>query len=237
MSDIGRAVAHAFAADGYSLYLAARDPKRLEDDAKDYRLRYGVRVSTHRFDALDLATHVAFVDELPELPTVAVCSVGLLGDHRRAQTDSEYAALIMRSNFEGPANVLNVLAERMERQRSGILVGISSVAGDRSRADNYVYGASKAGFTGFLSGLRQRLSEAGVHVMTVKPGPVYTRMTNDMQLTSLLTAQPEEVARAIKAGCRRKKHVIYVRGVWRWIMFLLRLATEGLFKRMSISRR
>jgi decaprenylphospho-beta-D-erythro-pentofuranosid-2-ulose 2-reductase len=232
-SDIGRAVARAFAAEGHALRLAARNPDRLETDAKDYRLRFGVEVSVHRFDALDASHHADLIDALPELPTLVVCAVGLLGEVRRAETDHEHATAIMRTNFEGPANAFAVLADRMARRGSGILVGISSVAGDRGRATNYVYGAAKAGFTAFLSGLRQRLAKEGVHVVTVKPGFVATRMTKDITLPGFLTAQPDEVAQAILHACRTRTDVIYVRGNWRGIMMFIRAIPERLFKRLN----
>src|ERR1700709_2942426 len=100
----------------------------------------------------------------------------------------------MRTNYEGPALILGMFAERFLKRGAGSIIGISSVAGDRGRGSNYIYGSAKAGFSAFLSGLRNRLASKGVHVITVKPGFVDTKMTEGMNLPSLLTAQPEEVA-------------------------------------------
>jgi short-subunit dehydrogenase len=150
------------------------------------------------------------------------------------ERDIQAAARVMRSNYEGPASILAVLANRFEERGSGTLVGISSVAGDRGRATNYVYGSAKAGFTAFLSGLRNRLAKHGVHVVTVLPGFVATKMTEDMDLPAKLTAQPSEVADAIARAVERKKDVIYVRPIWQLIMLIIRNIPERVFKRMKI---
>jgi hypothetical protein len=122
----------------------------------------------------------------------------------------------------------------MERRGSGTIVGVSSVAGDRGRATNYVYGSAKAGFTAFLSGLRNRLAAAGVHVVTVKPGFVATRMTEGMKLPPALTAAPDEVARAVLTAVRQRRDTIYVRRIWWPMMVVIRLIPERIFKRMKL---
>lgn len=233
-SDIARATARAFAARGCAIQLAARDPARLEADRADLETRFGVAVSLHPVDALDVPGHAAFVDTLPDLPMVAVCAIGLMGDQDANAADMERAALILRSNFEGPASLLGVLANRMEARGSGTLVGISSVAGERGRASNYIYGSAKAGFTAYLSGLRNRLAGRGVHVVTVLPGFVATRMTEGMDLPRPLLAQPEEVGRAIVAAVEKGRDVIHVRRVWWLVMAILKAIPETVFKKTSI---
>jgi decaprenylphospho-beta-D-erythro-pentofuranosid-2-ulose 2-reductase len=233
-SDIGMAIAHKYAALGRPIQLAARRATTLEPEKTDIELRYNVPVSLHEFDALATETHEGFVADLPELPEIAVCAVGLLGDQSESERDLPAAVVVMRSNFEGPANVLAVLANRFAQRGSGALVGISSVAGERGRATNYVYGAAKAGFTTFLSGLRNRLAKKGVHVVTVLPGFVATKMTEGMDLPERLTAQPDEVAEAIVRAVARKRDVVYVRPIWRLIMTAIRNIPEPVFKRMRI---
>lgn len=233
-SDIGKAVAHKFAALGHPVQLAARHAEALGTDRTDLELRYGVSVSLHEFDALATDTHEAFVAGLPALPQVTVCAVGLMGRQEENERDIEAAARVMRSNFEGPASILGLLAQRFEDRGSGTLVGISSVAGERGRATNYVYGSAKSGFTAFLSGLRNRLAKRGVHVVTVLPGFVATQMTEGMDLPARLTAQPEEVAEAIARAVRRKTDVIYVRSIWRLIMLIIRNIPERIFKGMRL---
>ena len=229
-SDIGRAIARALAANGYALQLAARDPVRLEREVQDLRVRARAGVSAHRCDVLQPAAGAALAAGLDPLPDVAVCVVGVLGDQKRGQRDAAAAERVMRINYVGPALLLGALAERFERRGSGVLVGVSSVAGDRGRGANYLYGSAKAGFTAFLSGLRNRLSAARVHVVTVKPGYVRTRMTDGMELPEPLTAEPEEVARAVCTAIRRRRHVVYVRRSWRLIMLIVRAVPERAFK-------
>ena len=233
-SDIGMAIAHRFAQDGHPVQLAARCVDTLEADCADIALRYGVDVTLHEFDALDTASHGAFVDALPDLPVTAVCTVGYMGNQLENEKDLQAAVQVMRSNYEGPASILAELANRFAHNGGGTLVGISSVAGDRGRATNYVYGSAKAGFTAFLSGLRNRLASNGVHVVTVLPGFVATKMTQAMDLPARLTAQPQEVADAVFAAVEKKKNVIYVRSVWWLIMAIIRNVPEAIFKKLKL---
>ena len=233
-SGIARAAARSFAEAGHPIQLAARNVARLEDDAADLRTRYGAEVTLHEFDALALDSHGSFTSALPALPEVVVCAVGAMGTQDGSEADPMAAAHVMRSNFEGPASALAHLANAMEARGSGTLVGISSVAGDRGRASNYVYGSAKAGFTAFLSGLRNRLAKKGVHVITVLPGFVKTAMTEGMDTPGPLTAEPEEVGAAILKAVRKKTNIIYTRPIWRVVMAVIRNIPEPLFKKTSI---
>ncbi|WP_319823995.1 SDR family oxidoreductase [Thalassovita sp.] len=233
-SDIALAVAHRFAKAGYDIQLAARQVEGLEPEKADLEVRYQASVTLHEFDALDIASHGGFVDALPALPDIAVCAVGFMGDQSDSEHDTSVAARVMRSNFEGPASILAELANRYEARGSGILVGISSVAGERGRATNYVYGSAKAGFSAFLSGLRNRLAKRGVHVLTVLPGFVATKMTEDMELPAKLTADPGEVAQSVFKAVQKKRDVIYAKPVWWLIMLIIRNIPERIFKRLRL---
>jgi decaprenylphospho-beta-D-erythro-pentofuranosid-2-ulose 2-reductase len=235
-SDIGRAIAHAFAAKGYAVQLAARNASGLEADRADIALRHKVGVTLHELDALDTASHEAFVDALPDLPFVAVCAVGFMGEQAENELSVDKTVTVLRSNLEGPASLFTVLANRMVARGLGALVGISSVAGERGRAANYVYGSAKAGFTAFLSGLRNRLAKGktGVHVVTVLPGFVNTAMTAGMDLPKKLTAEPAELGKAVWKAVEKGRNVIYVRPVWRLVMLIIRHIPEGVFKKLSI---
>ncbi|PVH30135.1 SDR family oxidoreductase [Pararhodobacter oceanensis] len=230
-SDIARACAHRYAREGYHVRLAARDPDSLEAEATDIALRYNVQATVHGFDALESESFAGFVDALPELPDVVLSAVGYMGEQEESQSDPQAAAEVIRSNFEGPALILGLLAERFESRGHGVIIGISSVAGDRGRASNYVYGAAKAGFTAFLSGLRNRFSRSDLQVITVKPGFVATRMTEGMDLNPRLTAQPEAVAQAIWRAQARRRNVIYVKPVWGLVMAIICHLPEFAFKR------
>ena len=230
-SDIGRAVAIHYATRGWRVLLAGRDPMALERNAADIGTRTGSAISIHALDVLQTGQFPAFLDSLGTLPDTVICVVGMLGDQRRAETDPSFAATVMRSNYEGPAILLSLIAERFAARGRGTIVGISSVAGDRGRASNYVYGSAKSGFTTFLSGLRNRLARTDVRVITVKPGFVRTRMTAGMRLPARLTAAPEEVAVAVYAAEKRKRDVVYVRPVWRLVMSIIGALPESVFKK------
>jgi NAD(P)-dependent dehydrogenase (short-subunit alcohol dehydrogenase family) len=237
-SDIGRATALAYATDGWKVQLAGRDVTALQREADDIVTRTGtVRsnadpvVTVHRLDILDTGSFAAFLDSLPALPDTVVCVVGLLGEQTRAQDDLEHAVAIMRTNYEGPALMLGLIANRFVARGHGTIVGVSSVAGERGRASNYVYGSAKAGFTTYLSGLRNRLAHRGVHVLTVKPGFVRTRMTRGMKLPGILTAEPALVGREIYQAAKKHKDVVYVYPSWRLIMGVIKAIPEGVFKK------
>lgn len=232
-SDIAMAAAHTFARSGYAIRLAARDVVRLTSDKADLALRYGADVTMHEFDVLDLFSMRDFVASLPEIPDVVVCAIGTLGDETLAKRDSEELVRMLRVNFEGPAVILSILADCMAERRSGTIIAISSVAGERGRYSNYIYGAAKAGFTTFLSGLRAAMWRSNVHVITILPGFVKTRMTQDLVLPPFVTARPEEVAKVIFRSAVKRHDVVYVRWVWRPLMAIIRALPEPLFKRLK----
>ena len=138
----------------------------------------------------------------------------------------------METNYTAPARLLLAAARIM--QPGSAIVGISSVAGDRGRASNYIYGSAKAGFSAFLSGLRNSLVKQGIHVLTVKPGFVATAMTEGMKLPPAITGQPEAVAADIIKAQTKGKDVIYTLWMWRWIMLIIRSIPEGVFKKLSL---
>lgn len=234
-SDIARATALAFARHNWGVRLAGRTLSELQREAADISARTTCQVTVHPFDVLDTGSFVEFADGLPDLPDVVISVVGLLGEQARAEVDFDHAKEIIRSNYEGPALILSLFAERFVARGHGTIIGISSVAGDRGRGSNYVYGSAKAGFSAFLSGLRNRLAISGnIHVMTVKPGFVRTRMTEDMKLPPLLTAAPAEVGEAVFKALGRRKDVIYVRPIWSLVMLIIRLMPERIFKRLKL---
>jgi NAD(P)-dependent dehydrogenase (short-subunit alcohol dehydrogenase family) len=235
-SDIGHATALQYAKAGWSVMLAARDLDAAQRNADDIRTRTDLETSIHSLDVLQTELLAGFVAGLPVLPDTVVCVVGELGDQVRAQTDSELATRIMRTNFEAPSLLLELFAQRFGERGSGTIVGVSSVAGDRGRASNYYYGAAKAGFSQFLSGLRNRMTLAGkVRVVTVKPGFVHTRMTAHMKLPALLTVRPDRVGNDIfRADVANPRDIVYVGTRFRLIMALICALPERIFKRSRI---
>ncbi|MBB4375120.1 hypothetical protein GGD63_007964 [Bradyrhizobium sp. cir1] len=234
-SEIARATALTFAQGRWTVRLAGRSHRELQREADDISVRTGRTLTIHQLDVLDHGSFVAFVDALPDLPDVVISVVGLLGEQPRAEIDLHHARKIMRTNYEGPALILSLFAERFAGRGHGVIVGISSVAGDRGRGSKYFYASAKAGLTAFLSGLRNRLAiNSGIHVMTIKPGFVRTRMTEHTQLPPILTAAPIEVGEAVLKGLNRRRDVIYVRSLWFFVMLVIRLMPERIFKRLKL---
>jgi decaprenylphospho-beta-D-erythro-pentofuranosid-2-ulose 2-reductase len=229
-SDMGRALAKVAAAAGCTLLLATRNSSQLADLREVLRQKHGVQVAIFEFDVLAIDTHGTFLDGLPILPDMVVCFVGRLGDQTLAEHCFAEADLILRSNLLGPVSILSVVANRMQRRGHGAIIGVSSVAGDRGRADNYIYGAAKAGLTTFLSGLRQRLGRTPVRVVTIKPGPVRTKMTAGRR--GILMTTPDRIASALFAACSKARGVVYLPWYWRPIMILIRIVPEPLFRRL-----
>lgn len=233
-SDIARATALAFGKNGWNVQLAGRNMQALQPIASDLSIRTGMHANVFAFDALQADAHIRLWESLPECPDALLCAVGLLGNQVEAQKDAAKAEVILRTNFTGLVPIISHTANLFEERGNGLIIGISSVAGDRGRASNYFYGSAKAGFTAFLSGLRNRLSSKGVRVLTVKPGFVRTAMTEGLALPSMLTASPEEVAASIMKAVEKKRDVLYVKPCWRVIMAIIRLLPERLFKRLSL---
>jgi short-subunit dehydrogenase len=233
-SDMAVAIARQFAADKYDVQLAARNTSFLQAQEQDLRIRYGVNASSHAFDAVDFASHPGFYDSLPVKPDVTVCVFGYLGNQELGQTNWQEASRIINTNYTGAVSILNVVAADYAARRQGTIIGISSVAGERGRQSNYLYGSAKAGFTAYLSGLRNRLFQSGVHVLTVQPGFVYTRMTENLTLPPLLTAQPADVATAVIKAAKAGKNVLYVKWFWRYIMLIIKSIPEFIFKKLKL---
>lgn len=233
-SDMALALAELFAEKKCLLMLAARDISKLQTTQADLQIRYGITVQLYEFDSLKPETHATFYDQLEDWPDIVVCVFGYLGDHAKALTDWPECYRILFTNYVGAVSILNIAANDFEKRQQGVIVGISSVAGERGRQSNYFYGSAKAGFTAYLSGLRNRLSKNNVHVLTVKPGFVKTRMIEAMSTPAALTAQPRQVASQIYRAIRKKKNVIYTLPLWRWIMLIIRNIPEGIFKRLKL---
>lgn len=232
-SDIGTALAHAYAARGCALILTARDPASLMATRADLEIRYGVTVAVAACDVTD-ADPDSFFDKLDAVPGTVIMVAGLLGDQAESAASPIAAKAVMATNYTGPAQMLLAAARAMQPMGRGTIIGISSVAGDRGRASNFIYGSAKAGFSAFLSGLRNTLAKSGIHVLTVKPGFVATRMTAGMALPPALTAQPAAVAQAIIAAQLRGQNILYTKSIWWLIMLVIRHIPESLFKRMSL---
>lgn len=234
-SDMGRAIASQLAEEGYDLQLAARQAEeRLDRAATDLNLRFQRSVSKLELDVCATDSHAGFVESLSPQPDLVVSVAGLMTEQTDAQTDYSQAKAMIDANFSGLVSLFEKLAAQMENRGSGCLVGVSSVAGDRGRQKNYIYGAAKAGFSTYLSGLRNRLASKGVHVITVKPGFVNTAMTEGMDLPEKLTAEPEEVALHISKAIEKQRNVIYSKPIWLLVMLIIKHIPEFIFKKLDL---
>lgn len=233
-SDIGIAIAVAFARENFSLLLAGRDVAHLHRIQKDLSIRENADARVVAFDAIDYESHRNFYKSLDPKPDVCACVFGYLGDQDEAEADWAEASRIIDVNYKGAVSILNIVADDFVKRGGGTIIGVSSVAGDRGRQSNFIYGSAKAAFTTYLSGLRNKLFSKHVHVMTVKPGFVNTKMTEDLELPGLLTAQPEKVADAVYNAFEKGKDVIYVLPAWRLIMLVIVSLPEFIFKRIRL---
>jgi len=233
-SDIAKALAKEYAGHGYNLYLAARGLEELERMASDLEIRYNVKAVPKAFDATDFPSHQPFFDSLEPQPSGTILCFGYLGTMPGSAMSHREILQTIETNYTGAASILGVVANAYEKEKTGFIVGISSIAGERGRASNYVYGSTKAAVTAYLSGLRNRLSRSNVRVLTVKPGFVRTKMIEGLATPGKLTSSPEKVAKHIFRAQQKRKEVIYSYRIWRYIMLIIRNIPEKIFKKLSL---
>lgn len=233
-SDVGVSIAKVYASKGYDVFLAGRNQENLAVIASDLTIRFGIKTSCFHFDALKTADFESAIDSLQILPDISFYVVGYLGDNEVAIRDIEEADSILLSNFNGAVHVINKLALRYADAGKGVIVGIGSVAGERGRRSNFIYGSANAGFATYMDGLRNWLQPKGVHVLLVKPGFIRSKMTAGLSLPKLLTAQPMMVAEKIEKAVRKKTNTLYVKWFWRYIMIIIKMIPEPVFKKMKL---
>lgn len=233
-SDIAKEVARVYAKNGYNLYLCARKADELKDLKQDIEVRSGVKVELKEFDIIAYDTHEKFYTSLEEKPLGVIVVSGYMIEQKLAQKDWSESLNTINVNYTGAVSILNIIANDFETERRGFIVGVSSVAGDRGRKANYIYGSAKAAFSAYLGGLRNRLHESGVSVLTVKPGFVNTKMTENLDLPEKLTAQPEDVANDIYNAQQKGKNILYTKSIWLFVMLIIKHIPEFIFKKMSI---
>ncbi|MEP7068360.1 MAG: SDR family oxidoreductase [Usitatibacter sp.] len=235
-SAIAQAVARRLAARGARLHLVGRDPAKLEAVRADLAARGAAAVTTTIADLDDLTRHRALIDEAEgALGTLdaALIAQGTLSDQAACEADFERTAAEWRTNFIAPASLAAELANRMQSRGAGTIAVIGSVAGDRGRKTNYVYGTAKGALATFLQGLRGRLHAKGVKVVTLKPGFVDTPMTASYP-KGLLWASPDRVAAGIVKAMERGSPEAYLPWFWRPIMSILCHLPERVFVRLKI---
>lgn len=235
-SAIARGTAEAFARRGYSLFLVSRDSFELERLARDLNTRFQIQADFAPFDAENTLEAEEFVNsairQSNNLEGVLI-AIGDLGEHSQSTYDVAEMDKILKRNFTAPCALLTVLGKYFEVKKSGFVAVITSVAGDRGRQSNYVYGAAKGGLNIFLEGFRNRLFHYNVHVMTVKPGFVDTAMSFGLP-NLFLVADPKDVGEDIAKAIEKKKDVVYLPWFWKYLMTIITSIPESIFKRLKL---
>jgi len=235
-SAIAHETAKFFARDGAELFLVARNNEKLEDVSNDLKVRGAKRTETFLLDLNDLDRHQEMIQTAIDIfggLDMVLISHGTLGDQQLCEQSVEKTLEELTTNFTSVISLLTLLANYFEQQKRGRIAVVSSVAGDRGRRSNYVYGTAKGAVSIFLQGLRGRLSKSGVTVVTVKPGLVDTPMTASMK-KGLLFAQPRKVGEGIYQAMKKGKEVVYLPWFWRPIMMIIKSIPESVFKKISI---
>lgn len=235
-SGIAEATCRIWAAQGASLFLVARNGEKLAAVAADLKARGASYIDTAVADLDDTDSHPALLAHAINSLTgmdIAYLAHGILGDQTHAEQDFNAAAQVIHTNLMAPVSLVTWLANFCVQRRSGTIAVLSSVAGDRGRKSNYVYGASKAGLSAFLEGVRNRVDRDGVTVLTIKPGPVKTAMTAGMPKSEKF-ADVDAVAESIVRAIDKKKDTLYVPFQWRPIMFAVRHIPERVFKKLNL---
>lgn len=235
-SAIAHETAKYFAGEGAQLLLVARNPDKLNAVRDDLKARGAKQVETYVLDLTDLSGHQALLDAaiagLGGLDAVLIAH-GTLGDQQASQKDVAVALRELNTNGISVISLLTLLANYFEGQKKGCIAVITSVAGDRGRKSNYVYGTAKAAVNAYLSGLRNRLFKAGVSVVTLKVGFVDTPMTAGVKKNPLF-AQPDTVGKSIHRAMLKGKGVVYIPWFWRFIMMIITNIPEAVFKRLNL---
>jgi len=236
-SAMAEQAARRWAADRCAFFLVGRNQAKLDAIAQDLKVRGAESVELHTADLADNGTHEAVLaaaaSAFEKAPDIALIAHGVLGDQEAEQGDPEQAEFNLRTNFLSPAHLAGRLAEQMAEAGQGTVAVISSVAGDRGRQSNYIYGSAKAGLNAYLSGLRNRMHKQNVRIVTIKPGFVDTPMTAHIKKGPLF-ASAKKAGSLIYRHTNRGTAVAYVPWFWRFIMLIIRHIPEAVFKRLSL---
>jgi decaprenylphospho-beta-D-erythro-pentofuranosid-2-ulose 2-reductase len=235
-SSIAQSTARLFALRGDKLFLAGRTLPKLEAVAEDLKVRGAQIAGVCAIDLNQSNQHPQLISQAKKALgniDIVLIAHGELGLQKDAEKSFDSTLRILETNFLSAVSLSTLIANELEKQKSGVLAVISSVAGDRGRQSNYIYGCAKGGLSLFLGGLRNRLAQSNVTVITIKPGPVDTPMTQSLK-KGLLCVSPETIAHGILKAIDRKKDVVYLPRIWWWIMTFIQLIPERVFKKMHL---
>jgi len=235
-STIAEETVRQLAAKKKDMILTARKVDDLEALKNDLEIRYSVNITVKAFDALDFNEHETFFSEVTQDDDLEgiLLMYGAMEDQKEAEQSFELSKNMIDVNYTSAISILNIAANYFEQKKSGFIAAVSSVAGDRGRQSNYIYGSTKAGLSVYMGGLRNRLHKSNVHVLTIKPGMVDTKMTYGVVDDGPLLASPVKVAKDIANALVKRKEVLYTPWFWLVIMLIIKLVPEKIFKRTDI---
>jgi len=230
-SDLAKSLSIDLASKGYDLTLFSRNIDSIRDHITNLKNEYGVNIQAHNIDLnnLELKSHKIIINDLYGI----ISCVGYLGDQKKAHLDHSEVDNIFNSNLIGVIKFINYFKSELINKNQGFIVGVSSIAGSRGRKKNYYYGASKAGLTNYLSGLRSDLYKNNIKVFTVLPGFIDTKMIKNLRTPSFLTIQPDALSKIIIFSIKKRKYVIYQSLIWRIIDFIIKNMPEFIFKKIK----
>ena len=233
-SDIGFEIAKEFYKNNNNnLYLTTQPNKKITKDINQLK-NHKNRLKLIKFDLLEFNNHKKFYNALDPKPDLVICSAGMFLNSEQILSNFELKEKMINTNFTGYASILDIIIDDFKRKNNGCIIGISSVAGDRGRASNYMYGSTKSAFSSYLSGLRNSLKKFNINIITIKPGFVKTKMTNNIKMNKYLTATPEKVAKDVHKAWKRKKDIVYTPWYWKYIIIMIKIIPEKIFKKMNL---
>lgn len=232
-SGIGKSLAELYASTGVNIQIASRNAEALNSMAIELQNKYKVSVEVYQLDVTIQQSINDLSGQLITIPDVAICSIGYLGVDTRDFSNVSEINKIYAVNAEGCVSLLNVFAALFQKSGRGVIVGISSIAGDRGKSKNLFYSSAKAAFTSYLDGLRNELFHQNVHVITVKPGYVDTPMIKGLNLPSKLIISSDRAAVLIRKAIDQRKNVVYVPSKWKFVMWLINSIPEYFYKKIN----
>ena len=233
-SDIGFEIAKEFYKNNNNnLYLTTQPNKKITKDINQLKNNKN-RLKLIKFDLLEFNDHKKFYNALDPKPDLVICSAGMFLNSEQILSNFELKEKMINTNFTGYASILDIIIDDFKRKNNGCIIGISSVAGDRGRASNYMYGSTKSAFSSYLSGLRNSLKKFNINIITIKPGFVRTKMTSNIKMNKYLTATPEKVAKDVHKAWKRKKDIVYTPWYWKYIIIIIKIIPEKIFKKMNL---
>ena len=233
-SDIGFEIAKEFYKNNNNnLYLTTQPNKKITKDINQLK-NHKNRLKLIKFDLLEFSNHKKFYNTLDPKPDLVICSAGMFLNSEQILSNFELKEKMINTNFTGYASILDIIIDDFKRKNNGCIIGISSVAGDRGRASNYMYGSTKSAFSSYLSGLRNSLKKFNINIITIKPGFVRTKMTSNIKMNKYLTATPEKVAKDVHKAWKRKRDIVYTPWYWKYIIIIIKIIPEKIFKKMNL---